>query len=86
VPFYRSKGSVYNVWFTGMSTPYFRTKLTPEGSHAACIIRLNYPKRHDEVLALLRLPHGAVVMKAMRIPIHALMHVLDPDLEGGVTP
>jgi hypothetical protein len=33
-PFYKSKGSVYNVWFTGAATPYSWTKIMLEGSQA----------------------------------------------------
>jgi hypothetical protein len=39
VSFYRSKGMMYNVWFTGASTPYFRTNITLEDSQAAYFVR-----------------------------------------------
>jgi hypothetical protein len=51
-PFYRSNDMIYNVGFTGASTPYFWTKLILQGSQAGCIIRLNNPKEHDDMLAL----------------------------------
>jgi hypothetical protein len=31
VPFYISNDMIYNVWFTGASTPYFWTKLILQG-------------------------------------------------------
>jgi hypothetical protein len=31
VPFYKVKGTIYNLWFTGMPTLFFRTKLTLQG-------------------------------------------------------
>jgi hypothetical protein len=78
---------VYNVCFMGMSTPYFRTKLTLEGSQTACcIVRLNCPKGHTDMLALLRPPHGGVAVEAGRIPVRALMHILEPDLEAESSP
>jgi hypothetical protein len=83
VSFYISKGTIYILWVTGMSTPYFRTKLILQGSQAACIVRLNCSKGHDDVLALRWLPRGGAAVKVMRIPIHALMRELDPDLEVG---
>jgi hypothetical protein len=58
MPFCSSRGSIYNVWFTGTSTLYFQTKLTLQGSQATCIIRLSCPKEHKYVLALRRSPRG----------------------------
>jgi hypothetical protein len=82
MPFYRSKSTVYNVWVTCVLTPYFSTKLILQDSWAACFVRLNCLKEHDDVLALRWSPRGCAIMEVVRIPVHALMHVLDTDLEA----
>jgi hypothetical protein len=48
VPFYRFKGTIYNVWFIGVSILYFRTRLALEDSHVyrgttTCLL---YDDRH----------------------------------------
>jgi hypothetical protein len=83
VPFYRSKSSIYNVWFIGASTLYFQTNLTLQGSQAACIIRLHCPKEHSDVLAVRCLPHGRATAETVWIPVRTLMCVLDLYLGAG---
>jgi hypothetical protein len=57
-----------------------------QGSQTACIVRLNYPKEHDDVLALRRPPRGRVIVEVVLLPFRALMHVLDSELEVGSSP
>jgi hypothetical protein len=57
-----------------MSTPYFWTKLILQGLREDCIVRLNCPKGHDDVLALRRLPCGCATVEVVQIPVRALMH------------
>jgi hypothetical protein len=86
VPFYRSKGTVYNVWFIGVPTLYFRTKVTLQGSWEACTLRLKCLKEHNDVLALPRLPRSSTAIDVMQIPNRTPMQVGDPDLEVGGCP
>jgi hypothetical protein len=63
-------------------TLYFQTKLTLQGSWTTCVVRLNNPTGHDDVLALWQLPHECAIVEAMWIPVCTLMQILDPDLEA----
>jgi hypothetical protein len=77
-PFYRSKSTIYNVWFMSEPTLYFNSKLTLQGSRTACIVSLRCLNEHDDMLAQLLLPRACAAVGPVPNPGRALTHA--PDL------
>jgi hypothetical protein len=83
MPFYRTKGLIYNVWFMSVPTSYFETKIILQGSCTTCIVRLRSLKEHYDMLALRWVRLACTVVEVVQIPIQASVHVPDLNLEAG---